>query len=133
MFNRECWNFNIIILDFLCVYMRRVEKFYNLVSVYYNDIFIYFKVFYNSFKILMVRKLNEIYLVSYIKKIYSIWFMVLVFRSFVKFNGIYISKYNELIYVNLSLFFIKKLIVRVLLVDVVYYIFKFIYKKFRLK
>ncbi|CQJ56801.1 TPA: glycosyltransferase family 2 protein [Yersinia enterocolitica] len=131
MLNREYWNFNIIIPDFPCVYMRRAEKFYNLASVHYNDIFIYFKVFHNSLKIPKARKLNEIYLASYIKKTYSIRFMVLVFRRSAKFNDIYISKHNELIYVNPILFFIKKLIARVLSVDVVYYISKFIYKKFR--
>lgn len=129
MLNNENWDFTIIIPDFPCVYMRRAEKFYNLASVHYNDIFIFFKVFHNSLKTQKARELNEIYLASYIKKTYSIRFMALVFRNSAKFNDIYISKFNELIPVNPNLFFIKKLIARVLSINIIYSMSKSIYKK----
>lgn len=131
MLNNESWKFNIFIPNFSCVYMRRAEKFYNLSTVHYNDIFIYFKVFHNSLKTSKARKLNEIYLVSYIKKTYSIRFMTLVFRSGASFNDIFISEYNQLIYVNPVMFFIKKIISRVLSVDAIYKISKYIYKEIK--
>lgn len=92
MLNNLDRQYDIVIPDFPCVFLRVAKKNYNIASVYYKDIPLEFELYRQHITSNEGRYLNEQVWIQYQKKVFSFRFMIVIFSQGVKYKDLNVGR-----------------------------------------